>query len=141
MTMVRGRRQFGRSVMGALELMAGSLPAGDSPFTGAARPRYVRGVDEERRHDSRMAYNPIEDYGLIGNMHTAALVGKDGSIDWLCMPHFDSPSVFARMLDDRKGGHFRVAPVAASDDHVTCKQIYWPDSNVLISRFLGDEGV
>jgi GH15 family glucan-1,4-alpha-glucosidase len=88
-----------------------------------------------------MPYSPIEDYGLIGNMHTAALVGKDGSIDWMCMPHFDSPSVFARILDEKKGGHFRVAPVAASDDHVTCKQIYWPDSNVLISRFLGDEGV
>jgi GH15 family glucan-1,4-alpha-glucosidase len=86
-----------------------------------------------------VAYQPIQDYGLIGNMHTAALVGRDGSIDWLCMPHFDSPSVFARILDSRKGGHFRIAPLASDD--VTCKQIYWPDTNVLISRFLLGDGV
>ncbi len=51
-----------------------------------------------------MAYQPIEDYGIIGNMHTAALVGLNGSIDWFCCPRFDSPSVFAAMLDDKKGG-------------------------------------
>ena len=55
-------------------------------------------------------YQPIENYGVIGNMHTAALVGMDGSIDWLCLPHFDSPSVFAAILDDHKGGRFRIAP-------------------------------
>src|SRR5690349_513579 len=85
-----------------------------------------------------MAYLPIEDYGLIGNMHTAALVGRNGSIDWLCLPHFDSPSVFGAILDDVKGGSFRIAPTA---DQVTRKQVYWPDTNVLVTRFLMPEGV
>src|SRR5947199_9791817 len=85
-----------------------------------------------------MAYLPIEDYGLIGNTHTAALVGMDGSIDWLCLPHFDSPSVFAAILDDRKGGRFRVAPVSEGIRH---KQFYWPSTNILVTRFLHAEGV
>jgi GH15 family glucan-1,4-alpha-glucosidase len=85
-----------------------------------------------------MPYLPIEDYGLIGNMHTAALVGRNGSIDWLCLPHFDSPSVFAAILDDRKGGYFSISPTA---ERVTRKQVYWPETNVLITRFLLDDGV
>ena len=85
-----------------------------------------------------MAYQPIEDYGMIGNMHTAALVGRNGSIDWLCWPHFDSPSVFAAILDDKKGGCFRISPVP---ERVTRKQVYWPETNVLVTRFLLQEGV
>ena len=92
-----------------------------------------------------MPYTPIEDHGLIGNMHTAALVSRGGSVDWLCMPHFDSPSVFARLLDDRKGGHFSIAPEKGDQSHngdtVTCKQMYWPGTNVLITRFLLAAGV
>ena len=87
-----------------------------------------------------MAYQPIENYGLIGNMHTAALVGLDGSIDWLCLPDFDSPSVFAAILDDGKGGRFRIAP-AADAAQVRHKQIYWPDTNILITRFLLEDAV
>ena len=85
-----------------------------------------------------MAYQPIDNYGLIGDLHTVALVGVNGSIDWLCMPRFDSPSVFAAILDDRKGGRFRIAP--ADEDGVSYKQFYWPATNVLVTRFLSDQG-
>jgi GH15 family glucan-1,4-alpha-glucosidase len=85
-----------------------------------------------------MSYLPIEDYGLIGNMRTAALVGRDGSIDWLCLPHFDSPSVLAKILDDKKGGYFRIAPV---DHGAVGKQFYLPETNVLVTRFLHEDGL
>ena len=84
-----------------------------------------------------MAYAPIEDYGVIGDLHTVALVGKHGSIDWLCFPHLDSPSVFAAILDDAKGGRFQIAP---QDGGVTHKQLYFPDTNVLITRSLSPQG-
>jgi GH15 family glucan-1,4-alpha-glucosidase len=83
-------------------------------------------------------YQAIENYGLIGNLRTAALVGMDGSIDWLCLPHFDSPSVFAAILDDRKGGRFRIAPPG---EDFRRKQFYWPDTAILVTRFLDDDGV
>ncbi|UCE63719.1 MAG: glycoside hydrolase family 15 protein [Nitrospirota bacterium] len=85
-----------------------------------------------------MPYQPIENYGLIGNMRTTALVGMNGSIDWFCFPHFDSPSVFASILDEHKGGHFKIAPHC---DGLTHKQYYWPDTNVLVTRFLSPDGV
>ena len=85
-----------------------------------------------------MAYLPIEDYGLIGNMRSAALVGTNGSIDWFCFPHFDSPSVFAAILDENKGGRFQIAPV---DERFHTKQFYWPETNVLITRFHCDDGI
>jgi GH15 family glucan-1,4-alpha-glucosidase len=83
-------------------------------------------------------YQPIENYGVIGNLRTAALVGMNGSIDWLCMPHFDSPSVFAAILDDQIGGRFHIAP--AGEDFRR-KQFYWPDTAVLVTRFLHEDGV
>src|SRR5690349_1511818 len=85
-----------------------------------------------------MAYQPIEDYGIVGNLRTVALIGKTGNIDWFCFPHFDSPSIFAAILDDQKGGSFRLYPKTGD---VNRKQLYWPDSNVLITRFLSNEGV
>jgi GH15 family glucan-1,4-alpha-glucosidase len=83
-------------------------------------------------------YQPIENYGVIGNMRTAALVGKHGSVDWYCFPYFDSPSVFAAILDDEKGGRFAICPVG---DGAATKQLYWPETNVLITRFLSPDGV
>jgi GH15 family glucan-1,4-alpha-glucosidase len=83
-------------------------------------------------------YRPIEDYGLIGDMHTVALVSKDGSIDWCCLPRFDAPSVFARLLDAERGGFFQIA---LRGDDVTTKQFYWPETNVLVTRFLSADGV
>jgi GH15 family glucan-1,4-alpha-glucosidase len=84
-----------------------------------------------------MTYQPIESYGMIGDMHTVALVGTNGSIDWLCVPNFDSPSVFAAILDQRKGGRFKIATIG---NDVTRKQFYWPETNVLTTRFLGADG-
>ena len=85
-----------------------------------------------------MGYQPIENYGIIGNMRTAALVGIDGSIDWCCFPRFDSPSIFAAILDEDKGGRFRITPMT---DGIRHKQFYWPDTNVLVTRFLSPDGV
>ncbi len=85
-----------------------------------------------------MAYQPIENYGIIGNAHSAALVGMNGSIDWFSFPHLDSPTIFAALLDEHKGGHFQIAP---SSDGSKCKQHYWPDTNVLVTRFLSPDGV
>ncbi len=86
-----------------------------------------------------MPYQPIENYGIIGDMHTVALVGINGSIDWFCFPHFDSPSIFGAILDDKKGGHFKISP--QSNDGITHKQYYWPETNVLVTRFLSADGV
>ncbi|KAF1836334.1 hypothetical protein BDW02DRAFT_637937 [Decorospora gaudefroyi] len=84
-------------------------------------------------------YMPIEDYGLIGNMRTCAMVAIDGGIDYMCWPYFDSPSVFCRILDKTKGGHFTIGP--KNEDLCTTKQQYLPASNILQTRYLKDEGV
>ena len=84
-----------------------------------------------------MAYKPIGHYGLIGGMSSAALVGLDGSIDWCCFPRFDSPSVFAAILDDRKGGRFQIAP---TDPDASAHQTYLPNTNILSTRFTTSTG-
>ena len=86
----------------------------------------------------RARYLPIAEHGLIGDLHTVALVGTDGTIDWYCCPRFDSPSVFAAILDADRGGLFRIGP---DGDGWTSKQLYLPDTNVLITRFLMADGV
>ena len=83
-------------------------------------------------------YPNISDHGLIGDLQTAALVSTDGVVDWFCCPRFDSPSVFASLLDADKGGYFRIAP--DRDDYVS-RQLYFPDTAVLITRFLTPDGV
>jgi GH15 family glucan-1,4-alpha-glucosidase len=83
-------------------------------------------------------YPNISDHGLIGDLQTAALVSTDGTVNWYCCPRFDSPSVFASLLDADKGGYFRLAP--DRDDYVS-RQLYFPDTAVLITRFMTPDGV
>ena len=83
-------------------------------------------------------YPAIGEHGLIGDLQTAALVSTDGTIDWFCCPRFDSPSVFASLLDHDRGGHFRIGP--DRDDYVS-RQLYFPDTAILITRFLSPDGV
>jgi pentatricopeptide repeat protein len=83
-------------------------------------------------------YPAISDHGLIGDLQTAALVTLDGTIDWFCCPRFDSPSVFASLLDRTRGGEFRIAP---AHDTYRARQLYFPDSAVLITRFMEEDGV
>ena len=85
-----------------------------------------------------MPYEPIENYGVIGDLQTVALVGMNGSIDFMCFPHFDSPSIFAALLDHKKGGCFQLAPILRGEHR---KQIYFPDTNMLLTRFLSADGV
>ena len=80
----------------------------------------------------------IADHGLVGDLHTAALISTDGSVDWFCCPRFDSPSVFGALLDDARGGHFRVRPAGGAYES---KQMYFPDSAALITRFFTADGV
>jgi GH15 family glucan-1,4-alpha-glucosidase len=83
-------------------------------------------------------YPNFSDHGLIGDLQTAALVTTDGTVDWFCCPRFDSPSVFASLLDADHGGYFRIAP--DRDDYVS-KQLYFPDTAILITRFMTPDGV
>ncbi|MET8772892.1 glycoside hydrolase family 15 protein [Streptomyces sp. NPDC004658] len=95
----------------------------DSPFhgDGTRSPRYL----------------PIAEHGLIGDLRTVALVGSNGTIDWYCCPAFDSPSVFAAILDAERGGRFELAAAVPA----RTKQFYFPDTNVLITRFFTEDGV
>ncbi|CAH0999480.1 Trehalase [Neolewinella maritima] len=83
-------------------------------------------------------YLPIAEYGIIGNLHTTALVSVTGSIDFMCLPRFDSPSVFGRILDADVGGFFSFSCVADDTKH---KQLYLPGTNILLTRFLSGDGI
>jgi GH15 family glucan-1,4-alpha-glucosidase len=84
------------------------------------------------------AYLPIAEHGVIGDLRTAALVGSDGTIDWFSPGRFDAESVFAAVLDRSRGGLYRIAPI---DEGATTKQLYLPQTNVLITRSLSPDGV
>lgn len=88
--------------------------------------------------DKPQDFQPIENYGVIGNMRSIALVCTSGSIDFLCFPNFDSPAVFAALLDPERGGYFCIRPEL---ENMRTRQLYLPDTNILLTRFLSDAGV
>jgi GH15 family glucan-1,4-alpha-glucosidase len=108
----------GAAVAGEADMTAQKSDAGQS-LAGSAR------------------YLSIAEHGLIGDLRTTALVGSNGTIDWYCCPRFDSPSVFASILDADRGGSFELA----ADVPAKTKQFYFPDTNVLITRFSSEDGV
>ena len=92
----------------------------------------------EEQRPRRTGYLPIADHGIIGDLHSVALIGTDGTIDWYCPERFDAPSVFGALLDKDKGGYYRITPV---DDDSRSTQFYFPDTNLLVTRFLSPSGV
>ncbi|MFD3502432.1 glycoside hydrolase family 15 protein [Streptomyces sp. NPDC058676] len=94
-------------------------------------------MDEPQHVSGAARYLPIAEHGLIGDLRSVALVGTDGTIDWYCCPSFDAPSVFAAILDADKGGRFELAASVPA----RTKQFYFPDTNVLITRFFTEDGV
>jgi GH15 family glucan-1,4-alpha-glucosidase len=118
----------------------GERPAGEDAATPEARRSMIAtGRDgEATRGSDASAFLPIAEHGVIGDMHSVALVGTDGTIDWYCPDRFDAASVFGALLDPARGGHYRIAPMSPG---TRAKQLYFPDTNVLITRFLSPEGV
>ena len=119
-----------RQPHGARQLLPGSQPregsaSGSCDFGQARNTRFVN-------------YQPIENYGVVGDLTTVALVSLEGSIDFMCFPNFDSPTIFAALLDSKKGGHFRIAPMTNGFQH---RQRYFPDTNILLTRFMGEQGI
>ena len=90
------------------------------------------------QNDPMQNVEPIENHAIVGDLNTIALVAMNGSIDFMCFPRFDSPSIFAALLDPEKGGHFSITPEFDGARH---KQLYLPDSNILLTRFLSADGV
>ena len=98
-------------------------------------------VAPERRRDQEHeadGYLPIEHHGIIGDLHTVALVGVEGTIDWFCPGRFDAPSLFGALLDSHTGGRFAIRPIA---ENFTTKQLYLPGTAVLVTRFFSETGV
>jgi GH15 family glucan-1,4-alpha-glucosidase len=83
-------------------------------------------------------YLPIEEHGIVGDLRTVALIGTDGTVDWFCPARFDAPSLFAALLDKDKGGYFSLT---ARTSYAKPKQLYLPDTNILLTRFQGKDAV
>ncbi|MER5452436.1 glycoside hydrolase family 15 protein [Streptomyces sp. NPDC002764] len=83
-------------------------------------------------------YPPIAEHGLVGDLQTAALISSQGVVDWFAAPRFDSPSIFASLLDHDGGGYLLLAP---EHPEATCKQLYYPDTAILVTRFMSPDGV
>ena len=109
------------------------------PQTGGVSAHTPCSARRADGHPGRVddTYTAIADHGVIGDLRTAALVGSDGRIDWFCCPRFDSPSVFGAVLDATGGGHWSIAPASEASS----RQFYFPDTNVLVTRFSGADGV
>ncbi|KAL6044033.1 Glucoamylase [Balamuthia mandrillaris] len=88
-----------------------------------------------KKRDYKGSYQPIENYGIIGNMKTCCLVGINGSIDFMCYPYLNSPSLFCSLLDSNVGGHWSLCP-DIDPSHLAFKQYYWPETNILVTRFI-----
>lgn len=118
-------------------LATGNLPAGSSaPDT--LEPIERPSIPISSRAGADPEFLPIAEHGVIGDLHSVALVSTDGTIDWYCPDRFDAPSVFGALLDPARGGYFRIAPTSPGSH---AKQLYFPDTNVLITRFLSPAGV
>src|SRR5579863_2273896 len=88
-------------------------------------------------HTNDRSYQTIQSYGVIGDCHSVVLVAPDGSVDWGCLPDFDSPAIFCRLLDAERGGYFQIAP---SDASIPGSQCYLSGSNILQTRFTSISG-
>src|SRR4051812_12674938 len=142
-----GRVGDGRTIGSAPDAIKGLLPSVGRPgyplpragtavcVVGAPYGRAGRPLPAASMAQQQPA---IEDHGVIGDLHTVALVCNDGTLDFLCAPRFDSPPVFASLLDRSRGGRFELAPEL---DGARLRQLYLPDTNVLLTRFLSPDGV
>ncbi|MFD5623457.1 glycoside hydrolase family 15 protein [Streptomyces yangpuensis] len=87
------------------------------------------------------AYPPIADHGMVGDLQTAALVSSQGTVDWWCTPRFDSPSIFASLLDSERGGYCKLSADLAHEPGTVVRQLYQADTAVLVTRYMGPGGV
>src|SRR5690242_8022742 len=102
-------------------------PPGSGPPEQAPEPAQENPRDHPAAASGRNAA-PIEDYAMIGDCHSAALVSRAGSIDWLCWPRFDSPACFAALVGTPENGHWRIAP---ADAPVSVRRRYRPGTLIL----------